>query len=198
MEEGPLLESLTRRLADCPPEFLGKLSAEETGRVVPAAVVSDLLVDLGGAPLTVAQAADFPALKSGSRASVEVRLALLAAWLLHDDWFAARARFAPLVGQFLHDLSAGGLKELAKVGPGLFVSDPDRREELARLALRALGLRPKGESAAQAQDRLSSLDSLETARTIEEARKAQERARKVVEEMAKKAAKEAASKPSRE
>ena len=74
------------------------------------------------------------------------------------------------------------------------VSDPDRREELARLCLRALGLLPAGETAAQAQDRLTTLSTAERQRVIREAREAERRAQKIREAMVKKAAEEAAAK----
>jgi hypothetical protein len=48
------------------------------------------------------------------------------------------------------------------------VAGTDRREELARLCLRALGLRPAGETAAQAEDRLATLNSVERRRVLHE------------------------------
>ncbi len=77
-------------------------------------------------------------------------------------------------------------------------SDPDRREELSRLCLRALNLRPAGETAAQAQDRLTTLNTVERQHVIAAARAAEERARQIREAMAKQAAEEAADKWSRE
>lgn len=183
----PRLEDLTRRLADCPPEFLLELPDEEAGLVNPGAVLSDALAAFGGPPLAAGEAKAV-AQRRGAR------LAMTAAWLLGHDSFAGRAGLAPKAKAFL--LSLAPLA--AAVEPGLFVTDADRREELARLALRALGLRAAGESAAQAEDRLAALDSLETRRTAELARAAQERAREVREAMKRKAAEEAAAKASRE
>jgi hypothetical protein len=92
-----------------------------------------------------------------------------------------------------------GLKDVAAlVDSQKFVSDPDRREELARLCLKGLGLRPAGESLAQAQDRLTTLDSAERVRVVKAAREAEERARLIREEMARKAAEEAAANYGRE
>ena len=55
MEEGPLLETLTRRLAECPADFLAEpRDSSGKGAVYVAAVVYDLIRDLGGAPLTKA------------------------------------------------------------------------------------------------------------------------------------------------
>ena len=50
--EGPPLETLTRRLAECPPEFLALPRVGETGAIHVDAVVSDLLRELGGAGLS--------------------------------------------------------------------------------------------------------------------------------------------------
>jgi len=79
-----------------------------------------------------------------------------------------------------------------------FVRDPDRREELVRLCLRDLGLRPAGETVAQAQDRLATLNTAERQRVLQAARQAEERARAIREAMAKQAAEEAAAQYSRE
>ena len=79
-----------------------------------------------------------------------------------------------------------------------FVSDPDRREELARVALARLGYRPAGETLAQAQDRLTTLNSAERARVMNASRAAEERARQIREALAKKAAEESADKWTRE
>ena len=117
-----------------------------------------------------------------------LRVILVACWLLHDPWFRSRSRFAEGARRFL----ATGLDELAEVAQApQLIADADRREELARLCLKSLGLRPAGESVAQ--DRLSTLDSVERSRVIREARAAEERARKIREEMARKAAEEAAA-----
>lgn len=192
--EGPLLETLTRRLAECPAEFLAEPRIGANGVVAVPAVVADLLRDLGGPGLDARQAAAF---EGNDRRKHRNRLQciLVACWLLHDDWFRARPQFAPVARRFL----AEGLDELAGLVPAArLATDPDRREELARLALQALGLRPAGESAEQAQDRLTTLSSVERQRVIKEATVAEERARKVREAMAKKAAEEAAAKYMRE
>lgn len=192
MTEGPLLETLTRRLAECPADFLA--APNRPGGVWVAAVVSDVLQDLGGAALTPAQAAHFTP-PASAKADNWLRWVLLAAWLLHADWFLARRQFAPLAQTFL----AEGLTELARVVRApLGLSDPDRREELARLGLRALDLCPAGETPAQAQDRLSTLDSIERQQVVRAARAAEARAQAIREAMAKKAAQEAADKWTRE
>ena len=192
--QGPPLQSLTGRLAECPPEFL-----EEPGTVDVAAVVSDLSRLLGGAMLTREQAAVF---RVGARTSgppspdqrSALRVALIASWLLADDWFRAQSVAGPAI-EFL----AGGLADIAAiVDTPKFVADPDRREELVRLCLDALGFVPSGESEAQSADRLITLNSVERSRVIRETRAAQERVRQVREAMKKKAAEEAAAMYGRE
>jgi hypothetical protein len=192
-DEGPLLETLTRRLSECPADFLAEPRLGLAGSVHVAAVVSDLVCDLGGQPLIKAQAVAFQTKDAKHRNRLS--LVLVACWLLHDPWFRAQNRFAGLAYDFL----ATGLTELAGLVPApACVSDPDRREELARLCLKALGLRPAGETKAQAQDRLTTLDTAERQRVIAAARAAEKRAQEIREAMAKKAAEEAADKWSRE
>ncbi len=187
--EGPLLETLTRRLAECPADFLA-----EPGAVRVAAVVSDVLRDLGGAPLTPEQANAFQAGSAKTQRN-RLRLALIACWLLRADWFCEQHHFADAALQFLQ----AGVAEAAAVTPAPhFITDPDRREELARLCLKGLGLRPAGESLAQAQDRLATLNSAERQRVIEAARAAEERAREIRRRMAEDAAREAEAKTMRE
>jgi hypothetical protein len=72
-----------------------------------------------------------------------------------------------------------------------FISDPDRREELARLCLKGLGLRPAGETEAQAQDRLGTLNTAERQRVIAAARAAEKRAQEIRDAMAREAARQA-------
>ena len=188
--EGPPLAALVRRLAECPGEFLAEPRVGGKGAVRVAALVSDLLRDLGGSPRDGAGAAPF---ERGERN--RLRLVQVAAWLLHDDWFLARGGLAAAVGRFLEH----GLEELtAVVSAESCVTDPDRREELARRALAALGLRPAGESEAQAKDRLSTLDSAELRRVIAASQEAERRAKAVREAMRKKAAEEAAASYGRE
>jgi hypothetical protein len=190
--EGPLLETLTRRLAECPADFLAEPRIGKAGTVHVDAVVSDLVRDLGGGPL--AQAEVFRS-KDAKKDRNRLQLVLIACWLLHDEWFRKQQGFAVQAASFLSE----ALTELAPLVPAPhFVADPDRREELARLCLSHLGLRPAGEGAAQAQDRLNTLNTAERQRVIRAAREAQERARAIREAMAKQAAEEAADKWTRE
>ncbi len=192
--EGPGLEALTRRLAECPADFLAEPRVGSAGRVHVAAVVSDLLCDLGGLALTSAQAAEF-ASDDARRDRNRLRLALVACWLLHDAWFEGRAEMAEPARQLL----AVGLTELAGLVPApQCVADGDRREELVRVCLHGLDLRPAGESEAQALDRLAALDTAERHRVMRAARQAEARAREVREAMAREAAREASMKAMRE
>lgn len=191
-EEGPELASLLRRLTECPPEFLDEPRIGESGRVVVGAVVFDLIDDLGGLG---AQHVDLPFTTADPAERNALRIVLVGCWLLHDPWFRAR-----------RDLGARAHAFLVEVPPRLagvvdaeqLVTDPERREELVRSCLARLGLRPRGETEAQAEDRRTSLDSLERRRIIEATRAAEERAREVREALERKAAEEAAAKATRE
>jgi len=188
--DGPPLPLLLRRLAECPPDFLAPPRLGDGGGVHVAAVVADLLCDLGGPPLAAAAAAGFERGEPN-----RLRIVLVACWLLHDEWFLRRGG----IGGAVADLLGRGLDELtAVVAAERFVTDPDRREELARRVLAALGLRPAGEGEEQARDRLTSLDSVELRRVIAASQEAERRAREVREAMRKKAAAEAAASYGRE
>jgi hypothetical protein len=191
--EGPLLEILTRRLAETPEDFLAEPRIGASGRVHVTAVVGDLMRGLGAS----VDAAALSALDGRDAKQDRNRLSvtLLLCWLLADDWF----RQNKLASQALLDLISQGSAQLsAQVPSRKFVSDPDRREELARFSLARLGFRPAGESIAQAQDRLTSLSSAERARVLQASRAAEARARAIREALARKAAQESADKLSRE
>ena len=124
-----------------------------------------------------------------------LRLILICCWLLHDDWFIEHGRLSKGVFALFHK----GLGALARlVDAELFVTDPDRREELVRLCLGALSHRPEGESEAQAADRLTTLDSVNRHKVIEDVKEREKRARKLRKKMEEKRAREAAAKASRE
>ena len=189
--EGPLLEILTRRLAECPADFLAEPRIGKVGAVNVAAVVSDLLHDLDGAPLTPEQATAFQS-KNPKKDRNRLRLIMVASWLLHEAWFCEQKQLAGLALWFL----TAGLKEVAELTQTQqFVSDPDRREELARLCLKSLGLRPSGETEAQAQDRLATLNTSERQRVIAATRAAEKRAQEIRDAMAREAARQAEMKP---
>jgi hypothetical protein len=197
-----MIERLTRRLAECPPDFLFEPKEDPASRISVGAVVSDLLRTLGHPGPVHPGAAVFEEKTRTAAVLRHRRLVIIAAWLLHDECFRKDGGLVPATLRFLRD----DLPALAAlVEPRQFASDQDRREELVRLALRALGLRPAGESEAVAIDRLASLDSVQRKRFVEEAsarEKARlaevERLRRVREEMERKRAAEAASSYGRE
>ncbi|GAB3903696.1 hypothetical protein GCM10029964_096040 [Kibdelosporangium lantanae] len=170
------LSRLTRRLADTPSDFL-------SDDVSVPAVVSDLLVAAGEPGLDARTALPFESSERGW-----LRLVLVACWLLADEEF--RAGDQERIVEFLTEV----LLPLADlVDAGKFVNDPDRREELARLALRSLGLSPDGETAAVAADRLATVDSVRRQEVLRAARAAEERAAAVRKALEEQRAKEAAA-----
>jgi hypothetical protein len=191
--EGPLLEALTHRLSRCPREFLEPPRTAKRAGVDVAAVVTDLIRDVTLRIPSQDMASPF------SKAGVEdmrwLQLVLVVCWLLHDDWFRSRPQLAVHIPRLLEQR----LPALAAVVTAeQSVLDSDRREELVRFCLDALGLRPQGETPEQAGDRFKALDSIERLRVLHETRKAQARARKLREAMKKKKAREAAAKVMRE
>ncbi|MGB8645397.1 MAG: hypothetical protein WCF84_09170 [Anaerolineae bacterium] len=192
-QEGPSLQTLMRRLAECPADFLADPRIGSNGTVHVAAVVNDVLYGMGAQPLNPGQAAPFRPKEARERNRLS--LTLIAAWLLADPWFRARPGLNVGAFRFLTE----GVQELAAVGAATkYVNDPDRREELARLCLKGLDLRPAGETMAQAQDRLTTISTVERQRVIWAAREAEERARAIREAMVRQRAQESADKWSRE
>lgn len=170
---------LTRRLADTPTDFL----ADPTSVAV-AAVVSDVLLMAGGAPLAAEEAARFEVDEPRWRRAV-----LVTCWLVADPALLARGPAALSEWLCARDLFTLSLL----VDPLNFVRDPDRREELARLTLRALSVSPSGETTAQAADRLSTVDSVKRHEVLLAAKAAEERAAAVRKAMAEERAREAAA-----
>jgi hypothetical protein len=191
--EGPPLESLTRRLTETPEDFLAEPKVGATGRVPVSAVVNDLLAQLGTSAetslLEFFNGSDVP--RERNRLSV----ILLICWLLADDWFKA---LKPDGAQVLSLLDETATQLAAQVVVKSYLNDADRREELVRTILARLDCRPAGETTAQAQDRLTSLSSVERERVLKASREAEERTRAIRAALAKKAADESADKWTRE
>jgi hypothetical protein len=188
--EGPMLETLLQRLANTPEEFLGEPHLGNKGTVHVPAVVADLCRSVG-VPLTAAALTDFS--HGATRNSLSV--SLLLCWLVLDDGL----RSALLSEGTLFKLLNEGARELAEhTAARKFLTQSERREELARFTLARLSLRPAGETQAQAEDRLTSLSAAERARVLKAAREAEARARAVREALARKAAEESADKWTRE
>lgn len=179
LAEGPPLERLVRRLVELPADFRRSPLVGGVGAIDVAAVANDLVIGLGGRRLQDGQArllsADATGARAIRRASNRRSLALAACWLLADPWFVA-AGLADEVAVVL----AEGLDRFADAVPvDLLLTDDDRREELVRVVLAALGLRPAGESAAQSADRLAALDTVAREVVLTETRKAEQRAAEV-------------------
>lgn len=190
---GPVLETLTRRLAETPPDFLAEPIIGKEGTVAVAALVNDLAL-LHGARLPEALLGAF----IGTAPQVDrnrLALVMIAVWLLADDWFVGQgvepARLASLLTDPMPELAAG-------TPAHKFVADPDRREELARVILAQLDYRPQGETEAQATDRLSAVSATARRRLLAASRAAEQRARQIREALARKAAEESADKWTRE
>jgi hypothetical protein len=179
-----MLEALTHRLAECPPDFL--LPPRDINVI---ALVAD--------HFRVMQADPSPASLRTlmGRQENDLRLMAVATWLLHEDWFLSRRA---LVGA-MWKLLAHELRDVAEVLRAHdVVHDADRREEFVRICLKHLGLRPKGETVTQATDRLNTLDSAERLKVVRQTRDAEARARKIRERMAAEAARVAAARYSPE
>jgi hypothetical protein len=171
------LSRLTRRLAETPADFL----SPETS--VPA-VVSDLLIATGGPSLDERSAMPFESSEQNW-----LKIVLISCWLLADDELMARAD----AKQAYHFLTEVLLPLADLIDAPKFVSDPDRREELARLAIRTLNLLPDGETKAQAADRLTTVDTVRRYEVLQAAKAAEERAEAVRKAMEEQRAKEAAA-----
>lgn len=185
----PPLELLLHRMANCPAEFLEPPSAGDADGIQVAAIVCDLMrqADRSRAPeentAALSEIAKYPPERQ--------RMVAMLCWLLYDDWFLSRPELAAAMWRAFSAPELGRLAKLVK--PEKLIDDPDRREELARLCLRSLGLRPEGETEAQAEDRLTTLDSVERNRILRATAAAERRAREIREAMARAAAQDAAS-----
>lgn len=186
MTAAPLAE-LLRHLGDLPAAFRGPAEVR--------AVAADLIETLCGAR-PKADLLDALETREATEAAKNTRRLVLAA--CHLLWHPS-FRGEPLPQRPLERLL---VQELARLGPVVAADeldrDEERREELVRRTLRALGQRPAGESVAEAEDRLKQVDSIERRQVLRAAAERERRARQVREAMAKKAAEEAAAKVSRE
>lgn len=193
LNPGPSLETLLRRVTDTPPDFLDEPRIAAVGKVSVRAVVNDLLA-------TLAQRASASALDrfrgSGPVADRNrLMLSLVLCWLLADDGFRGAGLAQSQLLAVLDDVA----RELAAhAGARKYIEDPDRREELVRLVLARLDLRPGGETPEQAVDRLSALSASERLRLLEASRVAEARARAIREALIRQQAEASADKWTRE
>ncbi len=189
----PPIERLVRRLSECPDDFLAPPAIGGRGVVSVAAVVGDTL-RAAGSELPGDWVARLSPDQADTSSENWIRACLVSCWLVTDD------ALRPLVpgAELLHFLSDDLHRMAALVRAEVMVSDPDRREELARILLRSIGVPPGGETDEQAADRLATLDSASRLRVEQEARQAEERAREVRAALERKRAEEAAARASRE
>jgi hypothetical protein len=192
-QAGPALEALVRRIVETPADFREEPRCGGRGRVHVDAVIADLALALGTTldPATL----DTLGAQQGTDERNRLSIVLLQAWLLAEPALGRAAWTADELKRILGETA----RELAPhTSAPRFVDDVERREELARVTLSRLGLHPQGETAEQAQDRLTSLSAAERARVMAATRAAQERARLVREALARKEAEESADKYTRE
>ena len=191
--EGPPIEHLLHRIAETPDDFLAPPRIGGKGTVLVAAVVNDLAQSLGMGISSndLLRFAGADPKRDGPRLS----LALLLCWTIGADGLSGRMIGTGALWELLGDTAAALAQQTTSLK---YVQDPDRREELARIALAAYGLRPAGETKAQAVDRLTSISGVERMRVLKASRAAEERAKSIREALAKKAAEESADKWTRE
>lgn len=184
--QGPAVELLTRRLAQCPPDFADAVAV--------GAILADVLEDAGH-DLLPAEWHDALAPRQPEPAQRSwVQATAILAWLLADPAVGPIVPTAAVL-----ELLRGDLHELTlHVPAAALVTDSDRREELARLLLRAAGTIPAGETPAQAADRLATLDTVTRLRVVADARAAEARAHAVRDALAAHRAREAAARAMRE
>jgi hypothetical protein len=191
----PTLPEFLRWINDMPAAFLEEPRCGGTGKVPVHAVVADLFETYFDA--RPEDSLQFGVEPAGADAAERNRLR----WVLaacHVMWHPGlRAQsftkpvFRKLMIQEMSTLAAAVRFET-------LLGEQDRQEELVRRILKIAGLLLPGESKADADDRLTQIDSIERQRLIKEAAGKEARAKKVREEMLKKAAAEAAAKTSRE
>jgi hypothetical protein len=188
--DGPPLESLLRRLSECPSEFAAACQGAN-GHVALIAIVCDHF------RAQSAKDSDpfWSQLRSNrmksSRPENYFAILSIATWLLGYEWFEEHPETSQPSWRWLTSDSLGAFANLVKAPD--CINDPDRREELVRLCLASMDLRPRGESHEQSMDRLTTLDSVERHRILSATVAAERRAREVREAMAKKQALESAS-----
>ena len=191
----PPLAEFLRWIGEMPAPFKAAPSGFGEPGVPVRAVVSDLFESLFDArPSAQFLSAFSPEKKS----KVELNFLCWTLAACHLLWHPAlRSQAIPRLG--IEKLLVQDLATLAGVVVAdKLNSDQERREELIRRTLFALGLLLPGESRKEAEDRLTQVDSVERQKIISEAAAKEKRNREVREAMLKKAAEEAAAKPSRE
>jgi hypothetical protein len=205
MKPGPPLEGILRRIVECPNAFVEAPNQSDLP-TLNRALVADLLRHLK---------LDVP-LELPAKAASCLGLLNLAVWVFWDAW-AQREFPMGLIGtpepqaknfqSFLHHGIARNpaleklvnpaclsLVELGKiVNAQTIISDPDRREEFARICLAASDFLPQEETPHTFASRLQTLSSTERKRILADTAAAAKRAREIREAMARAKALESAS-----
>jgi hypothetical protein len=178
-----------------PADFRAEPQGFPDGKTPVHAVVADLWETLCG---DMPEDAFLRAFVPGKRSKIErnrLRWVLAACHLL---WHRALREQSPSA-KSLRKFLVQDLAEVAAVTPvDQLFEEEERREELVRRVVAALGLLLPGETAQEAEDRLTQVNSIERQRLLREAAEKEKRAREVREMMARRAAEEAAAKVSRE
>jgi len=200
MQEGPELISLTRRLLDISLEFENQIWEAKgnpdfaSGQIHLYAMYGDLIRYISGNYPSENDYKFFFNKQVINKPNYQ-RIILIAIYLLFDPWFKNRKGLKVNIDKLLH-------KQLLLyndiVQANSFVKDAERREEFVRVCLFHLGFYPMGEEEKKSFNRLLSVDSIERQRVVAETKAAQVRAQQLRDEMAARAAEEAASKPSGE
>jgi hypothetical protein len=187
--EGPQLERLLRRLSECPEDFLEPVGDGQQLGIDVVAIVCDQLRAIAPEPPPESEHKALQAIRAAQPR--HQHFLALVAWLLHDEWFRTRCDCVPAMWNLYGSQQLAQLAAL--VPPQAAIHDADRREEFVRICLHGLGLRPQGESQAQAQDRLTMLDTAERERVLRATAAAERRAREIRAAMARAAAQDATS-----
>ncbi len=200
---GPPLEKMLRRLSECPPEFWAAPSTSDTHSSKDAATpVSTSNAEIDAYHVTAILADYFRRFEPDYQAyrltklvdalsSQQLGVLSILAWLLSDEWFTSRPAGSQQLQRLLVSQRIVQLGEM--ISAEKIIADPDRREELVRLALAELDCRPAHETVAQAKDRLATLDTGERRKILQATAAAERRAREVREAMARAKAMESAS-----
>lgn len=185
-EEGPKITELHHRLTSCPRSLQENAVPEHF-----LAVIHDTVYNKD-TQFTFAQLSPFTHNKDQRH---WYTASMLIAYFLADPCFRdihiTRFRLLHLLEHTAQELASAGTNST-------YVNDVDRREEFIRVVLTALGLRPKGETENQAEDRLQAVSSLERQKVLQASIAAEERAHKLRVALSRKKAQEAADKMTRE
>jgi len=187
LQAGPSMLHLHQRLlaypdtvAPCGPALLALLY-DLTSLLAPS-VTGPVLAPLAG----------LPQCRADATAPTPADTLMLVIWLLADP----AIKNAVVYPEDLVSLLLASNTLMSTSTPAL--EDEDQREELIRLTLNGLRLKPQHETDRQAQDRLLMVSSSERARVVAASRAAEERAEAIRRALAEKRAREAADKYTRE